>query len=155
MTTILPGEEQLLAVNEEELVLTTRRIHIDDMNHGSTDLPLEQVNNVNIERRGYKVLLFSGAICLLIGFSLWGADNNSQFQLLLIAGVFQLIFWWATRTRVLSVASDKGTVSRFDVDELSEEDISGLVDDIQIARNKRLNEIKNQKPKKQQQPVTA
>lgn len=154
MTTIFPGEEQLLAVNEEELVLTTRRIHFDD-NHGSTDLPLEQVNNVNIERRGYKVLLFSGAICLLIGFSLWVADHTSQFQLLLIAGVFQLIFWWATRTRVLSVASDKGTVSRFDVDELSDEDISGLVDDIQIARNQRLNEIKNQKPKKQQQPVIA
>ena len=145
MTTIMPGEEQLLAVNEEELVLTTRRIHIDDMDHGSTDLPLEQVNNVNVERRGYKLLLFSGAICLLLGFTLWAADQASQFQLLLIAGAFQLIFWWATRSRILSVASDKGAVSHFDVDELSDEDISVLVDDIQIARNKRLNEIKKQK----------
>ncbi|RXK83805.1 hypothetical protein [Filimonas effusa] len=145
MTTIMPGEEQLLAVNEEEFVLTTRRIHIDDMDHGSTDLPLEQVNNVNVERRGYRLLLFSGVICLLLGITLWVADPASQSQLLIIAGVFQLIFWWATRSRILSVASDKGAVSHFDVDELSDEDISVLVDDIQIARNKRLNEIKKQK----------
>jgi hypothetical protein len=142
MTTIMPNEEQLLTFNEEELVLTTRRIQMADMDRGNVELPLEQVNSITIRRRGYKLLFVPGCICLLAGASLFGTSYSNQFQVALIAGIILLMFWWATRKRTIAVASEKGGVSNVDVDEMTSEEIASLIDDIEVARNQRLSEIK-------------
>jgi hypothetical protein len=137
----MPNEEQLFAVNGEELVLTNQRIQMADMDRGNIELPLEQVHSVTIQRRGYRLLFIPGCISLLIGASLFGTSYSNQFQVALIAGIILLMFWWVTRKRTISVATND-TVSNVDVDEMTSEEIADLINDIQAARTKRLSEIK-------------
>lgn len=142
MTTIMPNEEQLLSFNEDELILTNRRIHLVDTDKGSdVDLPLEQVNSVKVQRRGYKLLLVPGCLSLLIGASLFGTEYSNQFQVAVIGGIILILFWWVTRKHMIAVASEKGEISNLDVDEMTSEEIAELVDDIQLARTRRLSEI--------------
>lgn len=141
MSTILPNEEQLLAYNGSKLVLTNLRIQIADRSRGDVNFFLENIRSVRAQHKGYSLLLIPGCIALLTGAIMFGTSSRNQFQIAIIAGVIMLLFWWATRRSIITVASDKGIISDVDVDVMSQEEINSVIEDIETAKANRLKEL--------------
>lgn len=156
MSTILPNEEKLLAYNGNDLILTNQRVSIEDRRLGDVNFFLEHITAVAAVQKGYKVLLVPGCMAVLAGLVLLVTGNTNQFQIALIAGIIMLLFWWATRRSVISIASDKGIVSDVDVDIMTKEEIQSMIDDIEEARISRMKELSRERTVViKRQPVSA
>lgn len=156
MSTILPNEEKLLAYNGNDLILTNQRVSIEDRRLGDVNFFLEQITTVTAVQKGYKVLLVPGFLAVLAGMVLLVTGNTNQFQMPLIAGIIMLLFWWATRRRVISIASNKGIVSDVDVDIMTRDEIQSMIDDIEEARISRIKELSRERTVIiKRQPVSA
>lgn len=139
---LLPNESTLVTSNQDKVILTDHRIHMNDKEWGrsySISIFLENISSIETKYNSLVIFLILGVLAALAGIFLTieGLNENGMF-LSFIVSIALFIFWWLSRRHVISVSSNGGSKLNFEVTKMSDEKIMAFVHNISEAQQKRI-----------------
>jgi hypothetical protein len=145
---LLPGEEMLVASNENKIVLTSHRIQMTESVWGQSytvSMFLEDISSMEVKYKSYVFFLFIGALSIVAGLYLatQGGESNAMLGGLVI-GVIMFALWWFSRRHMVSISSNGGATLDFMVQGMSDEKIEKFLYDVNLAKHQRMNYLHRQ-----------
>ncbi|MCO5247704.1 MAG: hypothetical protein M9887_01975 [Chitinophagales bacterium] len=137
---LLENEEELLRSNNNEVVLTNRRIWMEKILSGQSyyiDMFLENISTVEVRYKSKLWLLIVGILCIAAGLYL----GSGAIFLGLSVGAILIALWWLTRLYVIAVTSHGGVALNISAKGISESKIHDLIHDIAKAKQTRVNSL--------------
>ena len=142
---LLPGESLLLTSNDQKLILTSQRIQMTDTLEAKTFtvvIFLENISSVVSHNKGNVLLAIAAAAFSFI--ELWalafGIASLAPAIFLVVGGVL-LLLWWFSVKKVITIVAAGGAKLHFAVGEMPEDKIAAFMHTLQLARQKRVQEV--------------
>ena len=144
MRTLLPNEEELL--KNSKLTLTNIRVLYSDQNKNKS-IMLEHITSIENEYKSYNFLLVLAGLFGIGGF-LTLLNSNKHFMggfelliLFMIPALISAFLYYITKKNLLIIRSPSSNISIKTIGTTKEELLS-VMDKIEMAKNKRLIELK-------------
>jgi hypothetical protein len=142
---LLPNEEQVVTSNSEKIILTNLRIQMTDEYWGSSYkivLFLEDISSIEQRFKSNVIFLLLGCLGFIAGLYISSQSyNEGSFNIGYVAGAVFIVLWWFSRRHVVSISSDSGRALTFEVGQMSKDLIDSFIDDVQLAKLKRVNQL--------------
>lgn len=141
---LLPNEEKIMNFRDDFVTLTDLRINHTGVKWGKSytiDIFLEDISSVEKKYKSYPLLLLLSGISIIYAIV---AQNSYTIGILFALGF--ILIWLLTRTFILQVSSDGGAAITLQVHKLGNESIEKLMDEIFLAKHKRINHLYGKHP---------
>lgn len=146
---LLQNETLLVNSNEDKVLLTNLRVHMNDKDWGrsySITLFLEDISSIEVIYRSNLILILIAIMSLL----LWLITNYNTGSLpsenvvsmgLIMVAVICFVLYWFTRKHTISITPDGGKQLNFVVSHMKDEQIYDFVYKLQEAKAFRIKEL--------------
>ncbi len=142
---LLPNEEQLFISKNKKMILTNHRVQLVEREWGqssSITIFLEDISSIETKFKSDVWLLILAPVIMLCGFFISGFYVPEIATFIGIAlGIICLGIWWATRKRLISIASNGGSQLNFAPNGMNIDKINDLVQAILIAKQARVDQL--------------
>lgn len=143
------NENEILTSNGGKVILTNQRIQMNDKEWGrshSITIFLEDISSIQVIYKTNPLFLFLSVLCVvLLPLSFFSSSNfytdTKPTQILFTAAVICLTVWLVSKHRTISIHPDGGRPLEFTVGKMSKEEIEEFVEEVQLAKMKRMHEI--------------
>ena len=135
---LLPNEEVILTLSNEQLTLTNQRIHMNYAELGQAmtiSIFLEKISSIETKYKSYLFLLIIAAIVFLGGIA-----GNEMTGAVVGGGIFFAI-WWFTRKHVVTITSDGGSSLNYMIQGISTDNIHDFVHQVSAAKQNRTHQL--------------
>jgi hypothetical protein len=142
---LFPDEEILVTSNQDKIVLTSQRVHLNDKEWGRSyqiTLFLENISSIENVYKSNPVLLVIAALGLIAGLVTVDRayEGGLAFVGFTVAVIFLLI-WLNSRRHVVTISSNGGAKFNFLVERMDEAQVRDFVDKVQAAKAGRMNQL--------------
>lgn len=143
---LLPTESEILNSNNNKIILTDHRIHMNQKGWGdSYDITifLEDMSSIEVRYNSSIAFLIlsiaSSIFTALIYFNLDSYSKNESFLVYtLLAAILFIILYWLSRRHVISITSNSGKAINFQINRMSDDEIEDFLFKVQEAKNTRI-----------------
>ncbi|ASU32334.1 hypothetical protein [Mucilaginibacter xinganensis] len=145
---LLKGEILLSYSDEEIITLTTHRVRYKSKSWGQSkfiSIMLEKISSLQVVYISYPFLLIIGIIMSIMGFVTGLTNNYSSgiMSLSIIPGVVFAIAYFITRKHICVISSDGGAPIIFKTEGMSAENITEIMDKVELAKNNRMVQLQS------------
>jgi hypothetical protein len=142
---LLSDEELLVSSNQDRVILTSQRVHLNDKEWGRSykiTLFLENISSIENVYKSNPVLLVIAALGLIVGLLTVDRayEGGLAFGAFTVAVIFFLL-WLNSRRHVVTIASNRGAKLNFLVEGMGEAQVQDFVDKVQAAKAGRMNQL--------------
>ena len=149
--TLLTNEYEILSSNENKIILTNQRIHMNEKDWGrsySITIFLENISSIEIRYNSNIIFLVLGIISgLFCAANYFSSDrysgNDNMLGYALIATIFFFLLYWFSKRHVISLSSNGGKPLNFKVSQMKDYAIEDFVDKLQEAKAQRMRDLLN------------
>jgi|GEM_PF-613235 hypothetical protein len=148
--TLLLNEHEVLTSNENQIILTNKRIQMTQKDWGRSykiSIFLEDISSTQVLYKSNIVWLVLG-IFSLVYFALALIQNDrfsyydkAPMQISLVVGLIFLALYWFSRRHIISIHSDGGKPLEFMINRMSDAEIEHFFDKVQSSKHDRMNEL--------------
>jgi len=151
---LLNNEIEILSSNENKVILTNQRIHMEDKEWGRSyniTLFLEDISSIEVKYSSLIIALiiaiFAGLIGLMNSANSQNSNGGPNFQVIsFIASAFFLIIYFISRTHIVSITSNGGKSLNFKVKGMKDDMIEDFIYKVQQAKSQRIEQLNKQLP---------
>ena len=142
---LFPNEEILVTSNQDKIVLTSQRVHLNDKEWGRSyriSLFLENISSIENVYKSNPVFLVMAALGLIVGLVTVDRtyEGGLAFGAFAVAVIF-LVLWLNSRRHMVTISSNGGAKLNFLVKGMDEEQVQDFVDKVQAAKAGRMNQL--------------
>jgi hypothetical protein len=142
---LFPDEEILVTSNQDKIVLTSQRVHLNDKEWGRSyqiTLFLENISSIENVYKSNPVLLVFAVLGLIVGLVTVDRayEGGLTFGAFTVAVIF-LLLWLNSRRHVVTISSNGGAKLNFLVEGMGEAQVQDFVDKVQAAKAGRMNQL--------------
>jgi hypothetical protein len=137
---LLRDEEILVTSNQDKIILTNQRIQLSDKEWGRSyqiTIFLENVSSIEMVYKNNPFLLLLAAACLLIGLFASSPAHEIDTSLqngCFIFSIIFLVFWFYSKNRMVTIASNGGSKLNFRVTGMKTPDAAEFIDKVIAAK---------------------
>lgn len=142
---LMPDEEILVTSNQDKIILTSQRVHLNDKEWGRSyqiTLFLENISSIENVYKSNPILLVIAALGLIVGAVTVDRayEGGLSFGAFIVAVIF-LLLWLNSRRHVITISSNGGAKLNFLVERMGEEQVQDFVDKVEVAKAGRMNQL--------------
>jgi hypothetical protein len=140
---LLPDEEVLVSSNEDRVILTNQRIHQSVKDCGRANqitIFLENISSVEMLYKSNPLLLVLAGFFFLAGLIASSAGYENYGSLWFggfILSIIFLVFWFYSKNRLVTIASNGGSKMNFQVNGMKTSDVVEFVNKVIRAKARR------------------
>lgn len=144
---LLSNEEQILTSNDDKIILTSKRIQLNDSywyNSFQTTIFLEDISSIEKGFKSFILFLVIGCIACIIGAGIYfygGSGDREISPLFFVAGIVSLIIWFFSRKHIIKIKPNGGTAIIFTITRMADNLVEEFIYKISVAKDERLNNL--------------